>query len=63
MVDKVSGIYVLSESLGFRFRGFHTEKNSFAEVSQNLTDTDLKIISLDYQNNYVGSLVTKLQKC
>jgi len=47
MVDKVSGIYVLSESLGFRFRGFHTEKNSFAEVSQNLTDTDLKIISLD----------------
>jgi len=28
------------------------EKNDFAEVSKNLT-TDLKIILLDYQNNYV----------
>jgi len=29
-------------------------KNSFAETSKNLA-TDLKIILLDYQNNYVGS--------
>jgi len=28
------------------------EKNDFAEVSKNLV-TDLKIILLDYQNNYV----------
>jgi len=29
-------------------------KNGFAKVSKNLADTDLKIILLDYQNNYVG---------
>jgi len=32
-------------------------KNNFAEESQNLgiMDTDLKIILLDHQNNYVGN--------
>ena len=28
------------------------EKNDFAGVPQNLVDADLKIIWLDYQNNY-----------
>jgi len=29
------------------------EKNGFAELSKNLLDTDVKIILLDYQNNYI----------
>jgi len=36
---------------------YYTRKEGFAEVSKNLTgDTDLKIILLDYQNNYVERL-------
>jgi len=31
------------------------KKNYFAEISKNL-DTDLKIILLNHQNNYVGNL-------
>jgi len=31
-------------------------KNNFAEGSKILLDTDLKIILLDYQNNFVESL-------
>jgi len=31
-------------------------KNNFAEGSENLLDTDLKIILLNYQNNFVGTL-------
>jgi len=32
------------------------EKNDFVEESENLLDTDLKIILLNYQNNFVGTL-------
>jgi len=31
-------------------------KNNFAELSQILLDTDLKIILLDHQNNFVGKI-------
>jgi len=31
-------------------------KNDFAERSEILLDTDLKIILLDHQNNFVGTL-------
>jgi len=37
------------------------KKNNFAKVSKNLA-TDLKIILLDYQNNYIGCL-SWLLKC
>jgi len=33
-------------------------KNDFAEVSKILLDTDLKIILLDHQNNFVETLKT-----
>ena len=33
----------------------HEKKNDFVEISKNLeTDTDLKIILLNYQNTYLG---------
>jgi len=31
----------------------YTEKNDFAEKSKILLDTDLKIILLDHQNNFL----------
>jgi len=38
------------------------KKNGFAEISKNL-DTDLKIIILDHQNNYVKrSIIIMLKK-
>jgi len=47
----------------FKFKLFY-EKNNFAGVSRNLNliDADLKIILLDYQNNYVENLNMMLQK-
>jgi len=35
---------------------FLHEKNDFIEGSKILLDTDLKIILLDHQNNFVGTL-------
>jgi len=41
----------------FWYRSTCTRKNRFAEVSKSLAlDTDLKIILLDHQNNYVERL-------
>jgi len=37
-------------------------KNDFAEESKILLDIDLKIILLDHQNNFVGTLKIMLQK-
>jgi len=34
-------------------RSTYTERNNFAEVFQNWLDADLKIILLNYRNNYV----------
>jgi len=41
--------------IGFVFLFFHGE-NDFAEGSKILLDTDLKIILLGHQNNFVGTL-------
>jgi len=41
------------------------DKNNFAEVSKNLLDTDLKIILLNHQSNYVerSNIFDNTAKC
>jgi len=54
---------LLHESVIFLRKRIHG-KNDFAEGFKILQDTDMKIILLDHQNNFVGTLKKKtmLQK-
>jgi len=55
-------IYLKSSKFALRDYFYYTEKKKFNEGSKILLDTDLKIILLDHQNNFIGTLKLMLQK-